>query len=465
MSIINIKPRQLINSLSRAQRHIMVYVGLMTVMVLFSITSNAVDRVIEPQSLTLYHYDTKRRLTSLTQPLDYQVLKQQGEWHIVQFSEPGLPVWVHSDYVSFNRNDNITVNTNRLNARAAPMLGASVVMMVVKGYNSDVIQRQMPFIQIYAPTDLKVAILAKESQDQSTKLASEWRYEGASQQSPTVQPTNVANIEKHSQNKLVEQTNPMLVVDKQTVGDVSATKLELTHHNLSPGDVISLNVFGEPDLSVSKVRIPESGVISLPLIGGLNVAKKTVSQVESQVKQQLERGYIKNPRLSITIDAYRPIFVKGAVISSGSFPYTEGLTVAKALALAGGLKKSAKSQGVSIFREDKEVVSDVSVNSQYVIQSGDIISVDDEPGLGEETGLYVYLHGEVKTPGAYQYRKGLTVEKAVVLAGGFSLRASKRKISVSRVIEDQEKPQKMKRVKLYLPVQPGDIIDVGASLF
>ncbi len=150
---------------------------------------------------------------------------------------------------------------------------------------------------------------------------------------------------------------------------------------------------------------------------------------------------------------------------TGAFPYAEGLTVAKALAVAGGIKNSAKANSISILREGETVQSELSADSQYQVQPGDILTVGEEVGVSEEPNFYVYLHGEVKKPGEYIYKRGLTVEKAVVLAGGFTLRASKRKISVSRMIEGQDEPQKLRRVELYMPVQPGDIINVGASWF
>ena len=111
------------------------------------------------------------------------------------------------------------------------------------------------------------------------------------------------------------------------------------------------------------------------------------------------------------------------------------------------------------------VYEGVSIESQIEILSGDIISIEEELGVGDESTSYVYLHGEVQKPGEYAFRRGLTVEKAVVLAGGFTLRASKRKISLSRMIDGELKPEKLRRVKLYFPIQPGDIIDVGASFF
>ena len=80
----------------------------------------------------------------------------------------------------------------------------------------------------------------------------------------------------------------------------------------------------------------------------------------------------------------------------------------------------------------------------------------------EKERLYVFVQGEVRTSGRFEYVDGLTVEKAIVLAGGFGARASKRKIDIRR---EGEPPLELNRVKLTDPVLPGDIITVGVSIF
>ena len=213
--------------------------------------------------------------------------------------------------------------------------------------------------------------------------------------------------------------------------------------------------------------MPENGRIALPLIGLVEVVGKTTRQVEKDVRSILASGYVNNPQVSVSIFSYRPIFIRGAVESTGAFPYTEGLSIAKALALAGGALNSAKVEGVSVLRNGKKVKADIGLDSQYQISSGDVITVEEEQGVREDESLFIYLHGEVVSPGEYRYRKGLTVEKAIVLSGGFTLRASRRKISITRYInvEENEAPEELKNVKLYTTIMPGDVIKVRASLF
>ncbi|MCA3033625.1 MAG: SLBB domain-containing protein, partial [Rhodocyclaceae bacterium] len=73
-----------------------------------------------------------------------------------------------------------------------------------------------------------------------------------------------------------------------------------------------------------------------------------------------------------------------------------------------------------------------------------------------------FVNGQVEKPGGYPYVPGLTVRKAISIAGGFKERASKEKINVIR--EDDVKGNAT-RIALDAPVQPGDILTVEESFF
>jgi len=73
-----------------------------------------------------------------------------------------------------------------------------------------------------------------------------------------------------------------------------------------------------------------------------------------------------------------------------------------------------------------------------------------------------FLHGEVKRPGGIPYQAGLTLEKAIALGGGFTERASKKKIMVIRA---SDTGQIARPIKLNDPVHAGDVITVPQSFF
>ena len=72
-----------------------------------------------------------------------------------------------------------------------------------------------------------------------------------------------------------------------------------------------------------------------------------------------------------------------------------------------------------------------------------------------------YINGEVKKPGSYPYRRDLTIEKAVTLAGGFTARASKSNISL--LSENDQRV--LNKALLNAAVKPGDVITVSESFF
>ncbi len=72
-----------------------------------------------------------------------------------------------------------------------------------------------------------------------------------------------------------------------------------------------------------------------------------------------------------------------------------------------------------------------------------------------------YINGEVKRPGSYPYRKDLTIEKAITLAGGFTERASKTSISLVGELDKRF----VKAVSLKDTVKPGDVITISESFF
>lgn len=377
--------------------------------------------------LPIYLEKPYQKIADIDKNLDFTVVANGSRWSTIRFNQPTVPGWVSSAYVE-RSGDKATVIADVLNVRLRPSQTSRVMTRVESGFVSEVIGVYADFVQIKLPSQFEVAV--RNSGVPNTPQAA------SSPSSKASSPSSKA---------------------------LSASTSEL--HRIAPGDSISLRVFGEDDLSTENVRVPQSGQVSFPLVGPVSVVGKTTDDVEQEMVALLSQGYVRNPRVSVTIFSYRPIFIRGGVNNTGAFPYTEGLTIAKAIALAGGSKASAKADGVSILRDGETLAEGLSIDSTYRVASGDVISVSED--LGEDDKLYIYVHGEVQAPGEYIYRRGLTVEKAIVLASGYTLRASKRKINVTRyagVGQDQE-PIKMKRVELHTQIEPGDVINVGASWF
>lgn len=226
-----------------------------------------------------------------------------------------------------------------------------------------------------------------------------------------------------------------------------------TAYRLSPGDEVAIVVFGEDDLSITD-RLDGNGVLNYPLLGALRASGKTASELENTIRKALTGKYLVDPNVRVSVAEYRQLFINGEVNSPGGFAYRPGLTLDKAVALAGGFTPEASRERVTLTRVVNGVSQQFSMRLSDVVLPGDIISVAEY--------LQVFVNGEVNSPGNFRYQQGLTVEKTIALAGGFTGRASKKKVRVSREIDGR---QTEGRIRLRDPVYPGDIISVPEGFF
>jgi len=127
---------------------------------------------------------------------------------------------------------------------------------------------------------------------------------------------------------------------------ISRTGASSSDYRLTPGDKITVTVFGQTDLS-GEYLIDDAGNITLPLAGVVSVARATVKESESNIAQSLADGFIRQPAVSVRISEHRPIFVVGDVKTPGSYPYRYGGTVLSAVAIAGGYGVAEAMPGVA----------------------------------------------------------------------------------------------------------------------
>jgi len=148
-------------------------------------------------------------------------------------------------------------------------------------------------------------------------------------------------------------------------------------YKLGAGDVITIKVFGEDDLSREKVKITDAGTVPYPVLGELRVLGRTVGELERLVTEGLRGRYLVNPRVAVTIDEYRQFFVNGQVASPGGFAYQPGLTVGKAISLAGGLKERASTNKMFVVREDDPKRGRTKVDMNSDVRPGDVLTVEE----------------------------------------------------------------------------------------
>jgi len=144
---------------------------------------------------------------------------------------------------------------------------------------------------------------------------------------------------------------------------------------LDQGDQISIQVFDEPDLTMQQ-RVGASGTINYSYLGDLRVSGKTAQQIEREITTMLQNGFLVNPAVNVTVLEYRPFFINGEVRSPGGYPYQPGLTLDKAIALAGGLTDRASTRKMFV-QKASDSDGQVRASMSTPIAPGDIVSIQE----------------------------------------------------------------------------------------
>jgi len=155
-----------------------------------------------------------------------------------------------------------------------------------------------------------------------------------------------------------------------------ATAQEPAGYTLALGDVVSIHVFDEPDLSFERVPITDAGTILFPFIGEVAARGRTTSQVQQAIITGLKPDYLVDPKVTVSIVEYRPFFLTGEVEKPGSIPYQPGLTLRQALTIAGGLTERASATRISVITEGSSG-DPARIGMDYLIKPGDTITVEE----------------------------------------------------------------------------------------
>lgn len=153
-----------------------------------------------------------------------------------------------------------------------------------------------------------------------------------------------------------------------------AAAQQATRYALGPGDQIAISVFGEPDLSV-EFTLSDNGVLNYPLLGEIRVAGLTMPELEKRIAEGLRGDYLINPDVTVSMTQYRPVFLNGEVKRPGGYPYQPGLTLEKALALAGGLSPRAARKKIEVKRASDLSGVAAIIKMSDPVYAGDVITV------------------------------------------------------------------------------------------
>jgi len=240
--------------------------------------------------------------------------------------------------------------------------------------------------------------------------------------------------------KTRRQQNAMEVarLNKKIFASFTATP-SYEDYVIGAGDLIQVTVFEAQELN-TQARVSARGAITLPLIGTVQVAGLTTRKAEEYIESLYREKYLQNPHVSIFVkEEYgSKITLLGAVQKPGTYDYFGQMNLMDVLAMAEGLSETA-GRTVQVRRKGQDgnppqtliidldqLIKEGKNKLNVPIRGGDVIYV---PEAGS-----VYVEGAVRRPGSYPIRQEMSIQEAIVAAGGLATYANEDNIKLIRYI-------------------------------
>ena len=271
--------------------------------------------------------------------------------------------------------------------------------------------------------------------------------------------------------RAVEKSDHVVFASAEALAELEAPEEPV--FRIGAGDVLSLQVWGRPELS-GRHTVGPDGVISVPMAGPTRVALLTREEAAARVRTSLERLY-EDPSVQFSVEQYlsNRITVLGRVQNPGLLSFDHPPTLLEALAKAGALPvidKQATLTRCAIFRgrekviwvDLKQLLNGGTVSLNLRLRPGDLVYIPDS------ADTMVYVLGAVHRPGAYRLTPDMSLMDALATAGGPNEDAAPREIGVYRPARQavervalQDLMSAQRRVNFAL--EEGDVIYVPKS--
>jgi polysaccharide biosynthesis/export protein len=145
-------------------------------------------------------------------------------------------------------------------------------------------------------------------------------------------------------------------------------------YKVATGDRLRITVFGEPTLS-GEFALDGTGSIAYPLLGLVNVSAKSTGEVRNEITMRLGTEFVRNPKVSVEVANFRPVYILGEVARPGEFAYVEGLTAYALVAKAGGFTYRANQKAIFVRHESSTSETAYALNGSFTIRPGDTVRI------------------------------------------------------------------------------------------
>ncbi len=244
---------------------------------------------------------------------------------------------------------------------------------------------------------------------------------------------------------------------------------------IGPGDILSIQVGGEDDLT-GDYEVQASGTIRFPLLDEVRVAGLKPGEAASRLEKLLEKDYFVDVQMNLTVKEFRSQWVNvlGEVKKPGKYYLKTYTTLMDIISEAGGLgenvsdtiivQREVEEQGIKVIKTYpvpvNEIIAGTGLLPNMPLFSGDTIYIQESQ--------FFFVTGEVTRPGKYQLSEDMTVMEAIAVAGDFGKFANRKNVEIHRKKADGTTdvieinlPDIRKNKAENIRLEPGDLIVIN----
>ncbi|MDD5320605.1 MAG: polysaccharide export protein [Methylococcales bacterium] len=166
-----------------------------------------------------------------------------------------------------------------------------------------------------------------------------------------------------------------LVPRLQADQDMTAVN-SVSTYRLGAGDKIKIQVYGEPDMGV-EAKLSDAGTLVHPVLGEIKAAGLSIGDLSAAMVEELKGPYLVDPKVSVNILEYREYYVNGEVQKPGAYHYEPGLTVHKAVSVAGGFTQRASRTSITLVDDKDPTQTPKEVELNTPVNPGDILMIEE----------------------------------------------------------------------------------------
>jgi polysaccharide export outer membrane protein len=298
---------------------------------------------------------------------------------------------------------------------------------------------------------------------------------------------------------LLQMFLPFLFVIFWTSSGVCEISPKDAGYHLGTEDVLIISILAGGEEQVeARMVVGGNGNVNVPFIGKIKALGLTMEELERAILTPLEQDYFVNPQVHLQIKEYHSLqfFISGAVKNPGKYELDFTPTIMDLVANAGGVLPERGNLAYILRGVAATKINDTDINETDIEETlsktepirVDLIKLLDEGDMSENIWLQsgdtiyiplgaklnqsatkIYVQGEVKNPGVFDYQPGLTALSACIMAGGFAKFAAPNRAKIIRQTKEGPETIKLNLEDVIagdladLPLKPGDRIHIPES--